>query len=269
MDRDEKFERLKRLLEQAQSVLIAFSGGVDSTFLLRVARDVLGPDQVIALTATSPTYPQYEFEQSTKLAASLGVRQIIVESNELKIEGFAQNPPDRCYHCKRELFKLCQDEALRRGFQVILDGSNTDDLGDYRPGRRAAEELQVRSLLIEAGLGKDDIRALSRALGLETWDKQPFACLSSRFPYGVEITAERLQMVDKCETLLRERGFHTYRVRFHDQIARIELAEEDISRLLDPGLRRDIVTRFKAAGFHYITLDLQGYRSGSMNETLS
>lgn len=269
MDRDEKFERLKGLLEQAQSVLIAFSGGVDSTFLLRVARDVLGPDQVIALTATSPTYPLHEFEQSQKLAASLGVRQIVVESNELEIEGFAHNPPDRCYHCKRELFKLCQDEALRRGFRVILDGSNMDDLGDYRPGRRAAEELQIRSPLMEAGLGKDDIRALSRALGLETWNKQPFACLSSRFPYGVEITAERLQRVDRCETLLRERGFHTYRVRFHDEIARIELAEDDIPRLLDPELRRDLVKGFKAAGFHYITLDLQGYRSGSMNETLS
>ena len=266
---EEKLDRLKTLLKQAESVLIAFSGGVDSTFLLRVACDTLGPEKVIALTATSPTYPLHEFEESQRLAASFGVRQIVVESNELEIEGFSQNPPDRCYHCKRELFSLCKDEAVRRGFQVILDGSNKDDLSDYRPGRQAAQELEVRSLLIEADLGKDDIRALSRALGLKTWNKQPFACLSSRFPYGTEITAERLKTIDTCESFLRDRGFQTYRVRYHETIARIELAEQDIPRLLESALRREIIETFKAAGFTYVTLDLQGYRSGSMNETLT
>ncbi|MDO3378919.1 ATP-dependent sacrificial sulfur transferase LarE [Geoalkalibacter halelectricus] len=269
MSLNEKYTRLKDILADCGSALIAFSGGVDSTFLLRVARDMLGPDKVIALTATSPTYPRHEFELSCRLAREFGVSQIVVESNELDIEGFSQNPPDRCYHCKRELFSLCRDKARDLGFHVIFDGSNSDDLQDYRPGRRAGEELQVRSPLVEAGLSKDDIRALSRDLGLETWDKQPFACLSSRFPYGVEITAERLEQVDRCETYLRENGFRTYRVRFHGEVARIELAPEELPRLLEPTLRQALVAEFKQAGFTYVALDLQGYRSGSMNETMN
>ncbi|WP_305043238.1 ATP-dependent sacrificial sulfur transferase LarE [Geoalkalibacter sp.] len=269
MTLDEKLSRLKDLLRPCGSALVAFSGGVDSTFLLRVARDVLGAENVIALTATSPTYPRYEFEQSCRLAAELGVRQIVVESNELEIEGFAQNPPDRCYHCKHELFSLCRDKAKSLGFHVIFDGSNCDDLQDHRPGRRAGAELQVRSPLVEAGLNKADIRALSRELGLDTWDKQPFACLSSRFPYGVEITAARLAQVDRCETHLRDCGFRTYRVRYHGDTARIELAADELPRLLDAPLREKIVAEFKAAGFTYVALDLQGYRSGSMNEVLT
>ncbi|WP_305045999.1 ATP-dependent sacrificial sulfur transferase LarE [Geoalkalibacter sp.] len=269
MTPDEKLSRLKNILGRCDSALVAFSGGVDSTFLLRVARDVLGAQKVIALTATSPTYPRYEFEQSRRLAAELGVRQIVVESNELEIEGFAQNPPDRCYHCKHELFSLCRDKARELGFQEIFDGSNRDDLEDHRPGRRAGAELKVRSPLVEAELTKADIRLLSRELGLETWDKQPFACLSSRFPYGMEITAERLAQVDRCETHLRDCGFRTYRVRYHGDTARIELAAEELPRLLDAPLRENIVAEFKAAGFTYVALDLQGYRSGSMNEVLT
>lgn len=268
MTLQEKFDRLRELLKEMGSAVIAFSGGVDSTFLLRVARDVLGSEEVIALTATSPTYPQYEFEESRKLAARLKVRQLVVESNELEIPGFSQNDPRRCYYCKRELFSLCRDKAEEMGFKVILDGSNLDDLDDYRPGRQAARELEVRSPLLEAGLSKNDIRFLSRELGLPTWHKQPFACLSSRFPYGTEITPERLAQVDRCETLLRRRNFRNYRVRYHGELARIEVAAEEIERLLDEQLRREIVKEFKEAGFAYVALDLEGYRTGSMNEVV-
>jgi uncharacterized protein len=268
MTLETKARRLSEILTGMGSVVVAFSGGVDSTFLLHQACSVLGADRVLALTATSPTYPLHEQEESRRLAASLGVRQLLIESNELEIPGFAENRPDRCYHCKKELFTLCRNEAQRLGYAFILDGSNSDDLGDYRPGRRAAGELGVRSPLLEAGLNKEEIRTLSRAAGLSTWDKQPFACLSSRFPYGTEITAERLERLDRCETALREQGFRTYRVRFHDDVARIEVAAEEIARFADPTVRAVVVSACKAAGFAYVALDLQGYRSGSMNETL-
>lgn len=266
MTTEEKYEELKRLLGGMGSAVVAFSGGVDSTFLLRVARDVLGPERVVALTATSPTYPLSEFEESRKLAAAMGVRQEVVESNELEIPGFSQNDRRRCYHCKSELFSLCRDKAAELGFATVLDGSNADDLKDYRPGREAACELSVRSPLLEAGLTKGDIRELSRRLGLPTWDKQPFACLSSRFPYGTEITPERLAQVDRCETFLRGKGFRSYRVRYHGETARIEVDPAEIPRFLDPALREAVVSEFRAAGFVYVALDLQGYRTGSMNE---
>jgi uncharacterized protein len=268
MSLNAKMAKLQALLSEIGQVVVAFSGGVDSTFLLKVASDCLGAKNVIALTATSPTYPDYEFQQACELAQEIGVEQIVIESNELEIPGFADNPPRRCYHCKFELFSLCLEQAKMRGFTTVLDGSNLDDLGDYRPGRDAVNELQVRSPLLEAGLGKEDIRALSRELGLRTWDKQAFACLSSRFPYGTKITLERLRQIDSCETFLRENDFKNYRVRYHDDIARIEVAPDEIQRLIDDQLRDRLVAAFKQAGFIFVTLDLQGYRTGSMNATL-
>lgn len=264
---DERYARLKTELARFGSVVVAFSGGVDSTFLLKVAIDVLGRDKVLALTATSPTYPEFEFQEACRLAEQFEAKQLVVESNELEIPGFAQNDRRRCYHCKSELFGICRDKARELGYAEILDGSNLDDLQDYRPGREAACELAVRSPLLEAGLGKEDIRTLSRRLRLATADKQAFACLSSRFPYGTEITAERLQQVDQCETFLRQQGFNNYRVRYHGEVARIEVASAELERFFDRELREAVTAAFKAAGFTYVTLDLQGYRTGSMNES--
>jgi uncharacterized protein len=261
----EKYDKLKSILAEMGSVLVAFSGGVDSTFLLKVAHDVLG-DRACAITATSPTYPESEFRSSVELARLIGVRQIVVESNELEIPGFAANPKDRCYHCKRELFRHCAERGAELGYAAIADGSTTDDLNDYRPGRRALAELAVRSPLLEAELAKAEIRMLSRELGLPTWDKQAYACLASRFPYGVEITPERLGMVERCEEFLKEAGIRTYRVRYHGETARIEVAEEEMPLFLETAFRKALLDFFREAGFVYVALDLQGYRTGSMNE---
>ena len=269
MDLETKAQALDDLLAGFGSALVAFSGGVDSTFLLWAARKVLGAERVVAMTATSPTYPAFEFAESQALVRQIGVRQLVVESNELDIPGFADNPPRRCYHCKHELFTLCVAKAGELGLAAVLDGANLDDLADFRPGRDAARELGVRSPLLEVGLTKNEIRELSRQAGLPTAEKQPFACLASRFPYGTIITAERLRQVDQCETFLREQGFGTFRVRYHDDIARIEVATGDLPRLLEPELRSALVAICRSAGFTYVTLDLEGYRTGSMNAGLA
>lgn len=267
MDRDAKLARLRALLAELPSALVAYSGGVDSTFLLRVAYEVLG-DRCVALTTASLTTPEHDLETARTFAAGLGVTHVVLDTNELDVPGYAENPVNRCYFCKDNLFTLCTAEAARRGLAVVLDGANLDDLGDHRPGLTAALERGIRHPLVEAELSKLDIRAASRELGLSTWDRPASPCLSSRFPYGTRITGERLEQVAAAERFLRDRGFHDLRVRFHDQVARVEVPADDMPRLLDPELREQVVQEFRRLGFGYVALDLQGFRSGSANEVL-
>jgi len=249
------------------SVIVAFSGGVDSAYLLAEAYRVLG-DKCIALTAVSPSLPSAEYEDARSLAIEIGATHLFVDSNELQVEGYRKNEPNRCYFCKTELYSICEAKARELGFSTVVDGCNVDDLGDYRPGRQAASEFSVRSPLIEADMTKDDIREASALLGLRTATKAAFACLGSRFPYGTEITRERLDRIAACEDVLRNKGFNQFRCRFHDQVLRIEVAPEELPRLMQPELRDQVVAQMKKQGFLYVTVDLQGYRSGSMNESL-
>jgi uncharacterized protein len=262
---DAKLARLTEIVGAAENLLVAFSGGVDSTFLLKVAHTTLG-DRAAALTAASPTAPPGELESAAELAATIGCRHIVVDSHELDNPMFTDNPVNRCFFCKDELYRICGAEAERLGFSTIADGTNLDDLKDHRPGLKAAKEWRIRHPLVEADMTKDDIRRLSRDFGLPTWDKPAVACLSSRFPYGIEINVERLGKIAACEKILKELSFREFRVRYHENLVRIEAAANEIDRLLDPAVRETIVRRFKEIGFTYVSVDLEGYRTGSMNE---
>lgn len=260
-----KLETLKTKLKSLERIVVAFSGGVDSSFLLKVAHEVLG-DKVLAVTARSSTYPEREFNEAVKFAADYKIPQRVIVSEELEVEGFSDNPLNRCYLCKSELFNKMKQLAFNEGFKFIAEGSNHDDLGDYRPGLQAISELGIVSPLREAGLTKDEIRLLSKEMGLITWDKPSFACLSSRFPYGEKITKQKLDMVDEAEQFLIDLGFKQIRVRHHGDVARIEVNEEDLDKLIDKQTRNAVYSRFKELGFVHVSLDLKGYRTGSMNE---
>jgi len=265
---EDKFQLLKEMIRDLGSLAVAFSGGVDSTFLVKVSHDLLG-DKCIAVTARSSTYPLREFNEASEFARQEGVTHIIVDSEELDIEGFAQNPTNRCYFCKHELFSKIWDVAKERNISFVADGSNIDDLGDFRPGMDAARDMKVLSPLKESGLTKEEIRKLSKDLNLPTWDKPAFACLSSRFPYGNTITREKLHMVEKAEEYLREVGFRQIRVRHHENIARIEVGTSELSLMFETEKMKKIALYIKGLGFAYVALDMLGYRTGSMNEVIN
>jgi len=264
----DKHARLNEIIAGYGSALVCFSGGVDSTLLLRVAHDVLG-DRCVALTAVSITMATSERSAARDLAAGIGARLEVVESHELERPGFAQNPTDRCYHCKAELLEIARPRADALALAEVLIGTNLDDLGDHRPGLRAADERGARHPLVDAGLTKADVRALSRSLGLPTWDKPQLACLSSRFPYGTEITPERLRQVDGFEDALRALGFRQLRVRYHGDVARLEIDLDAMPRALEPGVREAIVDAGRRHGFTFVALDLAGFASGSLNQLIA
>ena len=261
----QKLERLRAFFAPLDSVMVAFSGGVDSTFVLKVAHQSIG-DRVLALTTTSPTMPDDDHQSAVEMARLIGARHLVIESNELEVPGYAQNPINRCYLCKHNLFTVCEAKAGELGIATIVDGLNLDDLTDYRPGVQAAGEKRVRHPLVEAELTKAEIRELSRSLGLPTWDRPASPCLSSRFPYGTEITPDGLLKVGEGEKVLHALGFKVARVRYHGDVARIEVEPGQVARLLSPDLRETIDRELKRIGFRFVTVDLKGFRSGSLNE---
>lgn len=269
MTDSDKREQLQRILVSLGSVSVAFSGGADSTYLLAAALDDLGAERVLAITADSPALPRTELSEARSLAGMLGARHMVIPTQELDDPRFAENPPDRCYYCKQALFRSMHTIAEEQGYRTLVYGATADDLGDHRPGMRAAQEIGARAPLLEAGLRKAEIRELSRLRGLPTWDKPAMACLSSRFPYGTAITADRLHRVEQAEDLLRrEMGFAQVRIRDHDAVARIEVDPASLSLLVADPVRSQVVAHLKALGYVYIALDLEGFRSGSLNETL-
>lgn len=262
-----KLNYLEAFFQNVGKIAIAFSGGVDSTFLLKVAHDTLG-ENVLALTVSSRVFPERELKEAEAFCEKEGIRQVVIDFDELEVEGFKDNPPNRCYVCKKALFQKMKVTAEKEGFSLVAEGSNMDDLGDYRPGLRAVAELGILSPLREAGFYKKEIRHLSKKLQLPTWEKPSFACLASRFVYGETITKDKLSMVERAEQLLIDLGFSQMRVRIHGNMARIEVPPEEISRFMETKTREAIVLGFREYGFSYVALDLEGYRTGSMNEIL-
>ena len=267
MQIDQKWDYLRSLLTGMKGAVLAYSGGVDSSVLLRAASEVLGPN-LIAVTAISETYPPGELEPAKQFAAALEVRHLVLSTAELARDEFARNAPDRCFHCKSELFSKLRQIADSEGIAHILDGSNADDVHDYRPGRTAARELAVRSPLAEAGLTKQDIRSLARRMNMPMWDKPSLACLSSRIPYGTRITLDLLRKIQAAEDIVRAVGIRQVRVRHHGDIARIEVSQEDLLRFSAAEVRQRVVAAFKELGYAYVCLDLEGYRTGSLNAVL-
>jgi pyridinium-3,5-biscarboxylic acid mononucleotide sulfurtransferase len=263
----QKEERLAEILRELKSVVVGFSGGVDSAYLAYMSNRVLGKE-ALCVTAISPSYPTFQIKETNEFVERFQLNHLVIESEELDNPEYRENPPNRCYFCKSELFSKLQALAQERGYQVVIDGTNFDDMGDFRPGRRAAAEYSVRSPLLESHMTKLDIRELSRRAGLPTWDKPALPCLSSRFPYGTSISAERLSVVDQGENILRNFGFRVFRVRFHEELVRLEFSPEELPKALNVTMAAILVKEFKAIGFKYVTLDLEGYRSGALNEVL-